>query len=333
MALKYIFALTVVILLSALSACNLPDPAIIAATNPSPADGTAVIQTEVARVVASTEAAQTQTAGMIASAIAVETQAAEIVASTMAAQTEVANSVASTLTAMITNTPEFTVTPSLTSTSLPTSTPTFTLTPDLPRVSVSVETNCRKGPGLVYEVLGVLRVGETAEIVGRDFGNGNWIIRLPSNPAIICWIWRNYATTTGDIAPVPVFTPEPTSTPSARFSVSYVDVTACAPQYAFHFQVDNTGSITWESIRIVITNNTASSTTTHTLDSFRSYEGCSVESNQQNLEPGEGGHVANINPGQFNYDPSGDQFTAVVTVCSENGLAGTCLSKTINFTP
>ncbi len=71
MAQKYIIALTVVILLSGLSACNLPDPAIIAATNPSPADGTAAIQTEVARVVASTEAAQTQTAGMIASTIAV----------------------------------------------------------------------------------------------------------------------------------------------------------------------------------------------------------------------------------------------------------------------
>ena len=258
---------------------------------------------------------------------AIQTQVAEIVAATAAAQTAVAQAVAETLAAMVTNTPEFTFTPSLTPT------PSFTQTPSIPTVSVSSQTNCRSGPGLVYDKVGVLEVGETTEVVGRADGVDYWIVRNPDNVTTYCWLWGQYATVSGNIAGLPFFTPPPTPTPEAGFTVTFLDTSHCAPEYAFQFQITNTGSITWESINIVITDNTASSTTTHTLDSFRSYEGCVLEVDQLNLESGEGGHVANINPGQLNYNPSGNQFTAVFKLCSENGLAGTCVTKTINFNP
>lgn len=272
-------------------------------------------------------------------AIAIQTQVAGIVASTQAAQTALAEMVESTLAAMGTSTPEFTFTPSLSQTSTFTPTPTVTLTPEVPMVSISVQTNCRSGPGTAYDKIGVMNVGETAEVVGISVYNDYWIIKLPANPAIICWLWGKYATVSGNTSGLPVSNPPPTPTPVAtftpvpNFSVSFVDNTFCAPQYAFQFQVDNTGSITWESIRIVVTDNTSMTTTTHTLDSFRSYEGCAIESNQLNLDPGEGGHVTNINPGQLSYNPSGHHFTAVFTLCSANGLAGTCLDKTITFNP
>jgi len=54
---------------------------------------------------------------------------------------------------------------------------------------------------------------------------------------------------------------------------------------------------------------------------------------QSDLMPGESGNVANVNPGHFNYDPSGHSITATFTLCTANGLGGTCLSQTINFTP
>jgi hypothetical protein len=91
-----------------------------------------------------------------------QTQVAEIVASTLEAGTELANAVAETLAALATNTPEFTFTPSLTST------PSFTFTPAVPMVSVSVETNCRSGPGKPYDILGVLQVGVSAAAVQSD---------------------------------------------------------------------------------------------------------------------------------------------------------------------
>ena len=35
----------------------------------------------------------------------------------------------------------------------------------------------------------------------------------------------------------------------------------------------------------------------------------------------------------INYDPSGHNFRATITVCSEDGVNGICLTKTIKFTP
>jgi hypothetical protein len=54
---------------------------------------------------------------------------------------------------------------------------------------------------------------------------------------------------------------------------------------------------------------------------------------QSDLMPGESGNVTNISPGHFNYDPSGHSITATFTLCTGNGLGGSCLSQTINFTP
>jgi hypothetical protein len=301
-------AITLSALLVFISGCNLAAPA--AGTTPVAASATDPVP-----------------------GVPLETQVALAVAATYDAQTAVANSAAATLAAMVSNTPEFTFTPSLTPTL------TFTLTPNAPMVSVSVQTNCRSGPGSAYDIVGVFNVGQTSEIVGRSAATNYWIVKLPSNPTLTCTLWGQYATVVGDTSGLPVVNPPPTptpkftNTPTPNFTVSFVDTTSCSGEYAFQFQVDNTGSITWESIRIILTDNTAASTTTHVLDSFRSYEVCAVESNQLNLEPGEGGHVANVNPGQLSYDPAGHNFTAVFRLCSLDGLAGTCLDKTITFTP
>ena len=245
----------------------------------------------------------------------------QAVTQTISAQTQIAQSVAQTLAAMVTETPS--VTPS----------PTFTFTPEVPRVTVSVETNCRTGPGTAYDVQGVLPVGQSAEIIGRNASGDTWIIRLPSNPSITCWLWGYYGTVTGNTSGLTIYTPPPTPTPAASFAVSYVNTIVCGPLYAFRIHVTNDGSVTWESIRMTITDNTTATTFTHTLDSFRSYGGCLIEGNQQELMPGEAGMVTNVNPGQLNYNPAGHSITAVIRICSVNGLAGTCLEKTISFTP
>jgi len=79
---------------------------------------------------------------------------------TFDAQTQVARAVQQTIAAQVTATP---VMPS------DTPLPTFTWTPQVPLVSVSVETNCRSGAGTAFAILGILRVGDSAEVVGRSF--------------------------------------------------------------------------------------------------------------------------------------------------------------------
>lgn len=108
--------------------------------------------------------------------------------------------------------------------SLPTDTPspeivmtatiTLTPTPETPMVSVSMDTNCRKGPGTVYDYIGALLVGETAEVVGASRDGEYWIIKNPDR-AGECWLWGRYATVTGPTEALPKYTPPPTPTPIA----------------------------------------------------------------------------------------------------------------------
>jgi hypothetical protein len=110
-----------------------------------------------------------------------------------------------------------TPTPSFTSTIEPSSTLTPTITntstSEVPMVSVSVDTNCRTGPGQQFDYVGALFAGETAEVVGKEeFGN-YWIIKNPDRPGE-CWLWSQYATVNGNTSGLPVMTPPPTPTPT-----------------------------------------------------------------------------------------------------------------------
>ena len=77
--------------------------------------------------------------------------------------------------------PTDTVMPSATNTLAPTATFTFTPSPtdSTPMVSVSLDTNCRAGPGMSYDNIGALRVGERAKIAARAETGFYWIIENP----------------------------------------------------------------------------------------------------------------------------------------------------------
>jgi hypothetical protein len=114
--------------------------------------------------------------------------------------------------------PSLTTAPSPTLADTPTPTitltATITLTPTLstPMVSVSVDTNCRTGPGKIYDYIGALLVGEMAEVVGQSMDGQYWIIKNP-DLAGECWLWGNYATVEGPTTGLPKYTPPPTPTP------------------------------------------------------------------------------------------------------------------------
>lgn len=128
----------------------------------------------------------------------------------------------------ITQTPP-TVGIGFTATTALTPTITFTLPPSVPTVSVSVDTNCRTGPGVVYERLTGLFVGERAEVIGKytSVTPNYWIIKKGS---VTCWLWGQYATVEGNTSnlpemvpppsPTPTFTPTPTVTPTITLTAT-----------------------------------------------------------------------------------------------------------------
>ena len=72
-----------------------------------------------------------------------------------------------------------------------TPTPVFTSTPGIPLISVTVATNCRVGPGKVYDRVGALLVGQVAEVVGRNLNGNYWYIRNPNTPTDIAGCGAN----------------------------------------------------------------------------------------------------------------------------------------------
>src|SRR5678815_5186724 len=100
--------------------------------------------------------------------------------------------------------------PTLTPTATLSPTPIFTATPLVPQISVSVATNCRVGPGKVYDRVSALLVGQVAEVVGRDPTGNYWLIRNPERGLEFCWLWGEFATLTGNFVNLPMFTPPPT---------------------------------------------------------------------------------------------------------------------------
>ena len=239
-------------------------------------------------------------------------------------ETLIANMVAQTMSSMVTNTPPFTLTPSMTPL------PAITSTSMAPMISVSVDTNCRNGPGQIYNYLGGLMVGETVEVIARDPSGHYWYIHNPDAPGY-CWVWGQYATITGDVGPLPVFTPEPTPTPVPDFTFAYHNFDMCASYRYLEFAVTNTGMVTWESFSLSVRNNTHSLTNTNSDNKFPDAAGCGAEPPPVKLAPGETGIVGTMP--FMDHNPTGDSFSAELKLCTQDNLMGLCMTKSINFTP
>jgi len=228
-------------------------------------------------------------------------------------------------------TPTFTETPTQTLTA----TPIFTSTPVVPQISVSVPTNCRVGPGRVYQRVGALLVDEVAQVYGRDPTGRYWYIRNLDTSSGYCWVWGEYATVDGNVSYLPVYTPPPTPTPtftptpSPNFEPAYTGLDTCVGWWA-EFELENTGSIPFKSIGITVRDTVTDVVVANFADEFTNKDGCNSTTTRDILavekSPVVSGPV-------FNYNPTGHKLRANIILCSGTGQSGTCVTKTLNFTP
>ncbi len=116
-----------------------------------------------------------------------------------------------------------------TSTALPaTATPRPTETP-YPKpvfIQVSIDTNCRSGPGSTFTMVGALMVGERTIVHARSSDGDYWIVENPDNLGRECWLWGRHATLVGSADHLPLITPPwtPTPEPGAIAGWAYLDV-------------------------------------------------------------------------------------------------------------
>ncbi len=234
-----------------------------------------------------------------------------------------------------------------------------------------VDTPCRRGPGSIYDRVFLFRKGQTANLVGRSADGAYWIIRNPNRTQQLCWVERGTVRVNRVIGNLPVMTPPPPPTPTrtptrtarppstftftpgpiltgtatatgtqaplVQFDWVYSGLDNCAstPAYWINVEVGNTGDVNFESLSFTITDNdTIPVPTTLTLlsEEFASSDGCNPFVTIPFLEPGFS-QVVSSQP--LNYDPSSPShnFDLSITLCTEDGQTGDCVTKTMNINP
>jgi hypothetical protein len=232
--------------------------------------------------------------------------------------------------------------PSLTSTETFTPTAMITFTPLVPMISVSVDTNCRSGPGKDYEYRGALLAGKTAEVIAREQSGNYWYIPNPDSDGNFCWVWGEYAIVTGNIAVLPIYTalpsPSPTITPSPTYTLTPVPaikaslskMETCSGKWWVNIKIKNIGGVSFKSYDISVTDTKTKVTQTDHADVFRDKEGCSVPTLNYVFSPG---GTYSLSTPSFAKNLSEHNLNITLTLCAGLKQTGQCITEKVSVKP
>ncbi|PKN98738.1 MAG: hypothetical protein CVU42_11010 [Chloroflexi bacterium HGW-Chloroflexi-4] len=224
--------------------------------------------------------------------------------------------------------------PTETPTPQPTATSEFTATPDKVTLTLSKDTYCRNGVFAKSPFVALMTAGRTYDVLAVDPNNQAFYVVEPDHTFTYCWLWGEFATVSGDVASLPIYTPQPLPTPTKTatvgpdFSVSYIGQQVCGADYYLRFSIKNNGSKTWQALQINTTDNFNNAVTPYNNTVFVDYVGCTAGVSESDLAPGENSNVAV----KISGDPTGHSMTATIILCQTDASGG-CNPKTINFTP
>ena len=224
--------------------------------------------------------------------------------------------------------PTETLEPIAAHTSEPTPTSTATPTHLPPSVRVSENTNCRSGPDGSFAFLGVLSVGQEAEVLAKSEVLDYWLITNPDGEAgENCWLWGAFATIEGDTRSLPVITPEPTPTPYVGFDVWFHGFEPCSGSQTAIFAIRNAGAVRIWSGWVAV----------YAMDPLDDLYGPAKERHpfaDSPLPACPPGHGNELYPGEVRYIhvplsnvPHGRNAYAEITLCSADHGGGDCVTK------
>ena len=220
------------------------------------------------------------------------------------------------------------------STETPTATATETLlpepsaTPEPPIAEVVRETNCRVGPAGNYDLVATYQVGQKLDVVAKDLGAGYWFVRNSEKPEEECYLLAQNITINGDTSALPKFTPRPSPTAAPYFSVAFKKYDTCEGEDFALFDVTNTGSVPFRSVYIKVTNQKNNDSVEHVLNAFDLRVRCVLAKNIAPLDPGAAGYVASP---PFKWSSGGNKMRAVIMLCTEKDLKGTCVTQSLDL--
>jgi len=136
-------------------------------------------------------------------------------------------------------------------------------------------------------------------------------------------------TISGDLTPLPAFTPPPSPTLAPDFTVTYKNIDSCKGNAFVRFTVVNTGSAGFRSAYIKVTNLKNNEVTQQAVNAFDLTVGCVVA---QNIAPLGIGQTGYLQSDVFQKSsPKGQKMQAVFQLCTEQNLKGSCVTQTLQF--
>lgn len=223
-----------------------------------------------------------------------------------------------------------TIEPSITPTETPALEPSVTPTAEPPVARVIKEINCRVGPGGAYNLVTTFRNGDVVDVIARDLGGGFVFVRNPADPEQGCWVLENGLQVSGNITPLPAYTPPPSPTLAPNFTVTYKNIDTCKGDPYIRFVVVNTGNFAFRSAYIKVTNLRSQESTEQAVIAFDMTDGCAIVKLISPLGLGQTGYLQN--PVFRKSDPKGQKMSAVFQLCTEQGLKGFCVTQSLQFT-
>jgi hypothetical protein len=222
---------------------------------------------------------------------------------------------------------EPTETPTATATETPLPEPSATATPEVITARLGRESNCRVGPAGNYTLVATYQEGQILEVVANDLGAGYSFVRNPENPEEQCYLLTNSLTISGDTSVLPKFTPLPSPTAAPYFNVSFKKMETCQGEDYAIFDVENAGSVAFSSFYIKVTDQKADRSVEHVVNAFDQWTGCIIARDISPLGRGETGFVHSPH---FKWKVNEDNLRAVIMLCTEKNLVGTCVTQVID---
>jgi len=232
--------------------------------------------------------------------------------------------------AMQTKQAEPTETPTATATETFTPEPSATATPEVVMAEVVRETNCRIGPAGNYDLVAKYEVGQALEVIANDLGAGYVVVQNPEKTEEQCYLLTQNIKISGDTSVLPKFTPLPSPTAAPYFELSFKKTDTCSGQSYVLFTVVNKGSIPFRSAYIKVTDQNNGKSVEQALNAFDLRVKCTLAKNIAPLNPGETGYVASP---QFTWNIHGNKLRAVIMLCTDKSLKGTCVTRSMDIKP
>jgi len=152
---------------------------------------------------------------------------------------------------------------------------------------------------------------------------------LPSNPAVTCWLWGQYATVLGNTDGLPAINPPPIPTPAVAFTFAYDSIGVGLGFDCVTFKATNTGAETWESYSLTVTDTNLNVSGVNTSNNFYQYDQwCTLVDFTSFMWSGQTEPV-NVTI-VFPANPAGTYYNATLTLCTDRNLTGTCLTRTMS---